>query len=64
MTADELRAALEAELAWRQQEIAFFKNQLNEIAEENRDKYRKALVLISWKRWMILKKKNYILMIR
>lgn len=34
MTADELRAALEVELAWRQEELAFFKNQLNEIAEE------------------------------
>lgn len=46
MTADEMRAALEVELAWRQEELAFFKNQLNEIAEENRDKYRKSLVLI------------------
>lgn len=46
MTADELRAALEAELAWRQEELAFFKNQLNEILEENKYKYRKSLVLI------------------
>lgn len=46
MTADELRAALETELAWRQEELAFFKNQLNEIAEGNKDKYRKSLVLI------------------
>ncbi|MEY8516828.1 MAE_28990/MAE_18760 family HEPN-like nuclease [Lachnospiraceae bacterium 29-84] len=46
MTADELRAALESELAWRQEELAFFKNQLNEIAEENKNKYRKSLVLI------------------
>lgn len=46
MTADELRAALETELAWRQEELAFFKNQLNEIAEGNQDKYRKSLVLI------------------
>lgn len=46
MTADELRAALEIELAWRQEELAFFKNQLNEIAEENKNKYRKSLVLI------------------
>ena len=29
MTADEMRASLEAELAWRQEELAFFKNQLN-----------------------------------
>ncbi|MCI8283772.1 MAG: hypothetical protein HFE90_00645 [Firmicutes bacterium] len=46
MKADELREALELELAWRQEELAFFKNQLNEIAEENKDKYRKSLVLI------------------
>lgn len=46
MTADELRTALEAELAWRQEELAFFKNQLNEISEENKNKYRKSLVLI------------------
>ena len=46
MTANELRAQLEAELAWRQEELAFFKNQLNEISEPNRDKYRKSLVLI------------------
>ena len=46
MTADELRTALEAELAWRQEELAFFKNQLNEISEENKNRYRKSLVLI------------------
>lgn len=46
MTADELRAALEVELAWRQEELAFFKNQLSEIAEKNKNKYRKSLVLI------------------
>lgn len=46
MTADELRAALETELAWRQEELAFFKNQLNEVEESNKNKYRKSLVLI------------------
>lgn len=46
MTADELRAALEVELAWRQEELAFFKNQLNEILDENKNRYRKSLVLI------------------
>lgn len=46
LTADEFRAALEAELAWRQEELAFFKNQLNEISEEEKSKYRKSLVLI------------------
>lgn len=44
--ADELRAVLESELAWRQEELAFFRNQLNGILEENKDKYRKSLVLI------------------
>lgn len=46
MTADELREALEVELAWRQEELAFFKNQLNGIPEEHKDKYRKSLVLL------------------
>ena len=46
MTADELRAALETELAWRQEELAFFKNQLNEVEESNKNKYRKSLVQI------------------
>lgn len=47
MTANELRAELEAELAWRQGELAFFKNQLNSLSnEEAKDKYRKCLVLI------------------
>ena len=46
MTADELRAALETELAWRQEELAFFKNQLNEVEEINKNKYIKSLVLI------------------
>lgn len=46
MTADELRAELEMELAWRQEELAFFKNQLNEIEEINQNRYRKSLVLI------------------
>lgn len=46
LTADEFRAALEAELAWRQEELAFFKNQLSEISDEEKNKYRKSLVLI------------------
>lgn len=46
MTADELRTGLEIELAWRQEELAFFKNQLNEIVEDNKNRYRKSLVLI------------------
>jgi len=46
LTADEMRASLEAELAWRQEELAFFKNQLNNIPEQDKDKYRKSLVMI------------------
>ena len=46
MTADEFRANLESDLAWRQEEIAFFKNQLNYIMEDKKNQYRKALVLI------------------
>lgn len=34
------------ELGWRQEELAFFKNQLNEIPEDKKDKYRKSLILI------------------
>ena len=46
MTADEYRANLESELAWRQEEIAFFKNQLNYISDNIKNRYRKSLVLI------------------
>lgn len=47
MTTDELRTALEGELAWRTEEILFFKNQLSNILREtDRDRYRKSLVLI------------------
>ena len=46
MTADEFRAQLESELMWRQEDIAFFKNRLNDIEEDNKDRYRKSLVLI------------------
>lgn len=46
MTSNELRDTLETELAWRQEEMAFFENQLNNIPEDYKDKYRKSLVLI------------------
>jgi len=46
LNVDEMRAALETELAWRQEELAFFKNQLNNIRDEDKDCYRKSLVLI------------------
>lgn len=38
---------MESELAWRQEELAFLKNQLSNISDEvQRDKYRKSLVLM------------------
>lgn len=47
MTKEELRTAMETELAWRQEELAFLKNQLSNIQDEvQRDKYRKSLVLM------------------
>ena len=47
MTKEQLRAAMETELAWRQEELAFLKNQLTNIQEEVlQDKYRKSLVLM------------------
>ena len=47
MTADEFRAALESQLTWRREELAFFKNQMNHMPdEEDRARYRKSLVLI------------------
>ena len=47
MTKEELRAAMEMELAWRQEELAFLKNQLTNIREEiQKNKYRKSLVLM------------------
>ena len=47
MTANDLRTELETELAWRQEDIAFFKNQLNNISDETeKNRYRKSLVLI------------------
>ena len=33
-------------MAWRQEDFAFFKNQLNNISENDKDRYRKSLVLI------------------
>ena len=47
MNASDLRAELEAEMAWRQEDLAFFKNQLSNISNETeKEKYRKSLVLI------------------
>ena len=42
-----MRSNLEEELAWRQEELAFFKNQLCNISNENdKEKYRKSLILM------------------
>ncbi|MCI9491869.1 MAG: hypothetical protein HFH42_01865 [Lachnospiraceae bacterium] len=47
MTKEELRTAMETELAWRQEELTFMKNQLSNISEELlKEKYRKSLVLM------------------
>ncbi len=42
-----MRSNLEEELAWRQEELAFFKNQLCNISNDNdKEKYRKSLILM------------------
>lgn len=42
-----MRSDLEEELAWRQEELAFFKNQLCNISNiNNKEKYRKSLILM------------------
>lgn len=47
MDVDDFRSILESELSWRQSEINFFKNQLNNfLTEEDKNRYRKSLVLI------------------
>lgn len=46
MTADEYREIMETELAWRQEEYAFFKNQLDNMPDSRRDRYRKGLIMI------------------
>lgn len=47
MTTDDFRVSLESELAWRHEELAFFKNQLNNLnTEADKERYRKSLVLI------------------
>lgn len=41
-----MRTQLEEELAWRQEELFFLKNQLNYIDVAHQDKYRKSLILM------------------
>lgn len=47
MTTEDLRAVLEGELAWRTEDLLFFKNQIVNIAkDEDKDRYRKSLVMV------------------
>lgn len=46
MTKDELRELLEDELLWRTEEINFFKSQLLNLKEEEKNRYRKSMILI------------------
>lgn len=47
MDNQELRTLMESELLWRKEEYYFFKNQLNNFAsDEDKNRYRKCLVLI------------------
>lgn len=46
MTPLEMREQLEEELTWRREEIAFFQNVGARIEEEDRDRYRRSLVLM------------------
>jgi hypothetical protein len=41
-----IREQLEAEITWRQDEIRFFRNQMSNLSEEERDQFRKALILM------------------
>ncbi|MCR4991198.1 MAG: hypothetical protein K6A38_10100 [Lachnospiraceae bacterium] len=46
MNPEELREQIESELAWRQEELSFIKNQLNYVADMKKDQFRKTLVLM------------------
>ena len=46
MKIEEFRAQLEAEFSWRQEEILFFQNQCENVRESQKDKFRRALVLL------------------
>lgn len=47
MNLDEIRAEIELDLTWRQNEIRFLRNQLAYISsEQDRDRYRKSLVVM------------------
>ena len=41
-----MRLELEKELEWRREEMVFFNNQLTEVADDKKDRYRKSLVLM------------------
>jgi hypothetical protein len=46
MNFDAIRAELDQEMAWRVEEIKFFQNQGNLLNEEQKNRYRRALILI------------------
>ena len=46
MDAEVLRNQFESELAWRQEELAFIKNQLIHVDYDKQDRYRKSMVLM------------------
>ena len=46
MEVDEVRETLEDELRWREEELAFFNNILNDISDKKKDQYRKSLILL------------------
>jgi hypothetical protein len=46
MDFDAIRAELDQEMAWRLEEVKFFQNQGNLLNEEQRNRYRRALILI------------------
>lgn len=47
LNVDEMRALMESDLLWREEEFIFFKNQLSNITDDNKkNTYRKSLVLI------------------
>lgn len=41
-----VRDQLEEEITWRQNEIRFFRNQMSNLSEEDRDQFRRSLVLM------------------
>lgn len=61
--ADGLRSELEHELEWREEEMALFKNQLENIDESKREIYRKGLIQLLYSHWEGFTKKAFLLYI-